>query len=202
MTRIVLYRSVPVFLRESDGQLIDTGPGVGANVSTGGRRLSDQWAAGGPVLSLCIRSQPSYLGSCEWAQGTMSADLSSGQAVQNLVLHISEGSLVTFEVQDPNSRIRDLADLPAPSGGMAISGANFGIGVFAGLRYTRAALLSTSAGLRQYQLAIPKTASVRLYLDTSLSVLDETGAAAITRAPGAAVAPGGQSEMTINLTVP
>ena len=50
--------------------------------------------------------------------------------------------------------------------------------------------------------AIPKTSAVRLFLDTTLSVADATSAPAAARVPGQMISPGGQGQLTINLTVP
>jgi hypothetical protein len=66
----------------------------------------------------------------------------------------------------------------------------------------RATLVSTSGTTRLYQLAIPKTAAVRLHLDTSMNVLDAAGAALLLRGPGATLAAGGQNDVIVNLTVP
>jgi hypothetical protein len=79
---------------------------------------------------------------------------------------------------------------------------NFGIGIWAGSRYVRAGLVSKSGNTRQYQLAIPKTASVRLYLDTSLAVLDANGTAIPLLQAGNTVAPASQGALTVNITIP
>ena len=85
---------------------------------------------------------------------------------------------------------------------MPLSGANFAIGVWAGTRYTRAKLVGVNGASRRYQVAIPKSATVRLHLDTSLTVVDENGAALATARPSIAIAAAGQAEIVTTLTVP
>jgi hypothetical protein len=63
-------------------------------------------------------------------------------------------------------------------------------------------LVSASAGTRQYQVAIPKTASVRLFLDTLLTVVDANSVAVPIGQPSLTISAGGQAAVTTNLTVP
>ncbi len=123
------------------------------------------------------------------------------QTVQGLKLVVAEGTLLVFQVSDPKNLIRDLADLPIVNGRLPLTGGNFRIGVFAGTRYAQAHLVSTSPGVRKYSLAVPKTATVKLFLDTTLGVLDSTGAAVPVGQPSVSVAAGGQSQVTVNLQV-
>ena len=106
------------------------------------------------------------------------------------------------KVADPRSQIKDLESLAPPGGGAALSGANFGIGVWVGTRYARAGLISVASGVRTYQLAVPTTAVARVYLDTSLKVLDSTAATLSVHQAGVTLAAAGQSQVTVNLTVP
>src|SRR5207249_1903846 len=103
-----------------------------------------------------------HLGSCEWGQGTMRVDLTQGQTEQ-VKFQIAEGTIFTFHVEDPKHQIRDLTDLQTASARQPLSGGNFAIGLWAGARYTRARLASTNGATRKYQIAIPKTAHVRLF---------------------------------------
>jgi hypothetical protein len=200
---LVLYTSVPPLVKGADGRPVANGPLVSARLTTA---ADGTFTAGGlppAKYSLCVYGMKSTdLGPCEWGRGTTVVDLAAGQTAQ-LSFQIASGAMLTFQVSDPNRRVRDLADIPVSSGRVALSGANFAIGVWAGMRYARATLVSTSAaGTRQYQLAIPRTASVRLYLDTSLSVTDATGAAITTAQPSLTLAPAGQAEITTDLTIP
>jgi hypothetical protein len=140
------------------------------------------------------------LGSCEWGQGTTRVNIASGQTAQ-VTLTVTQGTLLTFEIQDPRQQIRSLEDLQPAGGGLALTGANFAIGIWAGARYLRAALVSTSGTMRRYQLAIPQSA-VRLYLDTSLNAVDASSVPILARQQGATIAAGSQAEVVVNITVP
>jgi hypothetical protein len=117
-------------------------------------------------------------------------------------LHISEGTVLTFVVQDLKNQTRDLADLYTGAAKLPLSGSNFAIGVWAGSRYVMAKLVSTNGGVRKYQLAIPKTAVVHLFLDTRLTVLGATGGPIATHVPGDALAANGAAEIVTSLIVP
>ena len=84
---------------------------------------------------------------------------------------------------------------------MPLSGGNFRVGVFAGAKYVQARLVSTGAGFREYQVAIPKGATVRLFLDTSLGVVDAMGSALAAGRPSASITVGGQAEVEVSLRV-
>jgi hypothetical protein len=74
--------------------------------------------------------------------------------------------------------------------------------VWVGTRYLRATLVSKNSSLRQYQIAIPKTTTAQMFLDTSLPVSDSSGRAIPTRQIGALLGPSGPSGININLIVP
>jgi hypothetical protein len=78
-------------------------------------------------------TKDSHLGSCEWGQGTVRADLADGQTAQ-IKFVVAEGTVVTFQVEDPKHQIRDLESLQTPGGRMPLFGANFAIGIWAGSR--------------------------------------------------------------------
>jgi hypothetical protein len=199
---VVLYNSVPNRITLPDGHRISTGPFV----SSGARTAADgSFAVSGlppAVYYLCAYgTKDDHLGTCEWGQGTTSVPLADGQTAQVRFV-VAEGTLLTFQVEDPRHQIIDLESVPTVNGRMALTGANFSIGIWAGSRYARAKLLSVNGATRRYQLAIPKTAAIRLHLDTSLQVADSNGAPLALRQPSATVAAGGQTEVIINLAIP
>jgi hypothetical protein len=197
----VLYRSVQTVTQSANGQRLLTGPVATAGLTTASDGTFSVSGLPAATYHLCAYGvKANHLGSCEWSLGTMHADLADGQAVQ-VTLVVAEGTLLTFQVADPRNQIKDLESLSTPGGRVALSGANFGIGVWAGTRYARATLVSTSGATREYQLAIPKTATVRLFLDTSLGVADATGSAIPVGQPSMTLAAGGQAEVITNLTI-
>ena len=199
---LVLYKSVPPMIRATNGQRVINGPLVASGVKTG---VDGTFQVGGlspATYNLCAYGiKPTHLGTCEWGQGTVAVNLASGETIQ-LTFRIATGSLLTFQVNDPNQRIRDLADFPTSNGRLPLSGANFGIGVWVGPRYAKAMLVSNTAGTRQYQLAVPKTVSARLFLDTSLRVANPSGVPIAVGQPSITLAPAGQTEIITSLTIP
>lgn len=199
---VVLYKSVPAIATAANGTRVVTGPRVASGIKTA---ADGSFAVSGlppATYNLCAYGVNSAdLGSCEWGQGTTRAVLASGQTAQ-FSFQVAQGTLLTFQVQDAQQQIKSLEDLQPTHGGIVLTGANFAIGVWAGSRYVRAGLVSASGNTRQYQVAIPKTAIVRLHLDTSLNVVDATGAAIPARQPSSTLEAGGQSEVTVKLTVP
>jgi hypothetical protein len=200
---LVSYRSVPAFSTGPNGRPAPNGPTVSAVVKTAADGTFAISGLPSAVYHLCaIATRSTQLGSCEWTQGTTQADLTVAQSVSGLRLEIDEGTIVTFQVEDPKHQIRDLADFQQPRVMLPLTGGNFAVGIFAGRRYLRATLVSTNANSRTYQLAIPKTATVRLFLDTSLRVADVKGASVSTAQRSTAIAANGQDTVTVHLSIP
>lgn len=197
----VLYRTVPRIVRRLGGGWNAVGPLLGASVKTGADGSFVVTGLPAAQYHVCAYGvKPTHLGSCEW-QATTSVDLASS-ATAPLRFQIAEGTMLTFEVQDPRQQIRDLADLNSANGRLPVSGSNFAIGVWAGSRYTLAKLVSTVGPTRRYQLAIPKSAGVRLFLDTTLNVTDAAGVALPTRTPASTLAASSQGELVTALLIP
>lgn len=198
---LVLYRRVQAPAVAVNGNQVATAPPLASGVSTGANGTFAVSGLPPATYNLCAYGvRPSDLGSCEWGQGTTRVDLTSG-TMEQLTFQVNQGTLLIFQVQDPRGQIRS-PDLQAAGGALALSGANFGIGVWAGSRYARATLISANAATRQYQVAIPKTGSVRLFLDTSLGVVDAGGSAIPSRQPSTLIMPAGQAQVTVSMTVP
>lgn len=197
----VLYRSIQTMTETAAGQRVLTGPMVGSGVGTAadGTFTVSGLPPGGYLLC-AYGIKDNHLGSCEW-RGTARAEVSAGQTTR-LKFVVDEGTLLTFQVQDPRHQVIDLESLPMVSGRIPLTGANFSIGIWVGAKYARAKLLSVSGATRTYQIAIPKTATVRLYLDTSLKVADANGAAIALRQQSSPIAADSQSEVVVHLVVP
>ncbi len=198
----VLYRTVPTIVRLADGREVITGLAL----SSGAKSAADGTfnISGMPAATYefgVYGTQSSHLGSCEWTQGGVRVDLVDGQTA-HLRFEVAEGTLVTFQVHDPRHQIVDFESLATVNGRSPLAGANFSVGIWAGSRYARAKLVSASGSTRTYQVAVPKTATLRLYLDTSLKVADANGAAIALRQQSSAIAASGQAEVVINSVVP
>ena len=199
---VVFYSSLPSRTSAPDGRRISTGPFVGSGVKTGTDGSFTVAGLPAATYSLCAYGpKADHLGTCEWGDGARTITLADGQPAQ-LRFVVAEGTLLTFQVEDPKHRVVDLESLPRTDGRIPLSGGNFAVGVWAGTRYLRAGRLSTAGVTRRYQVAIPKAATVRLFLDTTLNVADNTGAALSTRRLSTPIAAGGQSEVVINLAIP
>jgi len=199
---VVQYGKIRAAVMGINGRPVSVGTPFGSAVRTS---ADGSFAVAGlppGTYQICAYGPMNFhLGSCEWTHGMVTLDLSNGQATRGLTLQVAVGALVTFEVQDPKGQIRDMADLQQAHGGIPAAGANFRVGIMAGTRYVQATRVSSAGNLREYQVAIPKTATVRIFVDTSLHVTDAGGAAVTAFRPGAAVSVAGQAVVRIPLTV-
>ncbi|HEX5431203.1 MAG TPA: carboxypeptidase-like regulatory domain-containing protein [Bryobacteraceae bacterium] len=167
----VTYHNLSKLVRGPAGQIISVDPRVNSAVRTGtdGTFLIASLPPG--TYLLCASgTKITQLRSCEWTGGPTRIDLSSG-GTASATLGLTDGTLLLFAVDDPNGHIRDLADLPVLDGLLPLTGENFRLGVMVGSRYVLAQLVSRSGGSRQYEVAVPKGATAKVMLDTSLSVL-------------------------------
>jgi hypothetical protein len=200
---LVSYQSVPTFAVGPIGRSVASGPRVGAAAKTDANGMFAVSGLPPAVYHLCaFGTRSTQLGSCEWTQGTTRADLTTRQSLSDLKLLVAEGTLVTFQVEDPRHQIRDLTDFQQPRAMLPLTGSNFAVGIFVGRRYVRAKLVSTSPNSRTYEVAIPRTATVRLFIDTPLRVADVTGAAVSTAQRSTAIAANGQDSVTVHLAIP
>jgi hypothetical protein len=198
----VLYRSIPNRITAPDGRRVSTGPSVGST----GRTAADGTFAFASLqpgtYNVCAYGPKlSDLDTCQWGQQPGTVTLADGQ-IARLQLTIAEGTLLTFQVEDPKHRVVDLESLPRIGGRLPLTGANFAVGAWAGTRYLRAALLSVAGATRRYQVAVPKTTTVRLFLDTLLDVKDNAGLTLPGRRPSTSIGAGGQPEVIVNLVIP
>ena len=199
---LVIYQSVPKISVGPNGHRTVLGPVVGSSVRTGADGTFVASNLPPAPYHLCAYGvRDSDLGSCEWTQGTVTVNVVSGQTAE-ASLQVAGGSLLIFQVNDPNHRIVDLDDLQTANGKPALSGANFGLGVWVGARYLKAKPVSKSGSARVYQLPVSKTAVARLFLDTALNVTDASGTPLPLRQLGTPLAPAGQPSVTTTLIVP
>jgi hypothetical protein len=196
----VSYKSAQTKAAGVKGQPAITGPLIGSAVKTladGSFSISGLPPA---IYHLCAYgTRDNHLDSCQWGTGTTGVELTAGDTVQ-LRFVVSEGTLVTFQVEDPKHQIRDFESLPLINGRIPWARANFAVGIWAGTRYVRAGLVSTNGNMRRYQTAVPKTATVQVVVDTSLRVADANGF--VIHGTGPAVMAGGNREVIVNLAIP
>ncbi len=200
---VVRYNNVRKFDRDAAGRLIPAGPVV----SSGTRSAADGTfgATGLPAGSyyLCASGiRPNHLRSCEWGQPSLALQLAAGQTLSGVTLRIVEGTLLIFRVRDVRAVIQDTAAGPPVNGRLPLFGGNFRIGITAGTRYAQGNFVSQIGAVRSYTVAVPKFATVRLFLDTPLTVLGPLGQVLEARAPSLPITTTGQAELAIDLEVP
>ncbi len=139
---------------------------------------------------------PSQLGSCEWDPVSSTA-LAPGQSVQNVTRIIHDGTLLTIRVADPGGKVV----LPDARGIVAVRERRFFIGVSSdsGL-YRRAELVSNAPTEHIFQVKIPRRRTVRLLIDSDLTVTDNLGRPVDTnRRSTLQVSPAGAEQVTLDL---
>jgi len=143
-----------------------------------------------------IPAGTTQLGSCEWDPVSSTA-LAPGQSVQNVTRIIHDGTLLTIRVADPGGKVV----LPDARGIVAVRERRFFVGVSSdsGL-YRRADLLSNTPTEHIFQLKIPRRRTVRLFIDSDLTVTDGSGRPVETnRRSTLQVSPDGAGQVTLNL---
>jgi hypothetical protein len=148
--------------------------------------------------SLCATGTgQNQVGSCDWT-GAPVVLLGSGQKIDNLTRTIRKGTVLTLRVVDPSGRIV----LPDSQGKVAPDRRFFiGLTSDSGF-YRRAELVSKRAQEYVFQLTIPRGTSVRLFIDSDLTVTDASGAQLETKRPTTEqISPGGTDQFTFELRV-
>jgi hypothetical protein len=142
-----------------NGRLPDVAA-VSGRASTGvdGRFLKNGLPVG--QYRLCaIGPEQRHFASCEWGRPwrivRVEADRSS-----EAVLEIGVGAVVTFQVQDQGNRLA--------------TGERFLLGLVTSEgHYGRAKLMTRGQGSSQYALTVPRSAALRMVVDTPLAAKDE-----------------------------
>ncbi len=156
------------------------------------------------TYALCaFGTAPNHLDSCQWSQGAVFATVGATASTQKIRLITARGTLIKFQVLDAKGQIVDPMDLVTSlKPGLPAKGGNFRIGLVSGSHYVRATLISTAAGVRQYQVPVSKEWSANLVVDTALKVLDSSGNQILTRQASTPVAAGGLDQLGLSLVLP
>jgi hypothetical protein len=198
----VLYNNVREYTRDSMGHRIATGVAInsGARTARNGSFTISGLPAGSYYLC-AFGTQANHLSSCEWGQGSLLVQLSAAQVFTDAVLRVSEGSLLVLRVSDPNGRIQDTAASPPLNGRLPLAGGNFKVGIMAGGRYARANFVSQQGVVRSYVVAVPKTAFLQLFLNTTLRASLPTGESVEVDRPAVPISVTGQAQLFVDLEV-
>jgi len=198
----VSYETSGMMLTPS-GALVPDPAHVHGAVTAGadGRFVISSVPAG--AYTLCAYGAiPSQLSQCQWVNRGTHVNLELGQSVSGVLCQISEGTLFVFTISDHQGQIRDLVDSAGLGRGIPLTGANFSVGGFVGSRYVPANLVSNSGGVRQYVLAVPKTASLAPFFGTALKVTDAQGAAIAVGAPNTQISANSAAQVARSFVVP
>jgi hypothetical protein len=198
----VTYHTTRQLVAGRLGVPMPTGPIVnGFAMTDGAGAFSIQAPSSGTYYLCAYGVRADQLATCEWSGGEAPVSVQAGQSADNVGFMILTGTLVTFNVSDPNHRIVDLSEVPTASGLLPLSGSTFSLGVFSGPSYKRATLLSTTPSGRVYQIAVPAMGHPRVFLDTRLQVTDSSGTSLPIGKPGEPLDVGSQSSISIALMV-
>jgi hypothetical protein len=193
----VYYNNSPKYQRDASGHAYPIEPRVSSFVQTG--KDGSFSLAGLPpsIYWLCAAGpNPTHLRSCDWGRPTTAVDVTSSSAATGIKLQIINGVLLSFQVTDAKGQINDFVDTPGKG---SVRG-NFRIFAVRGSYFKAAKLMSVSGSVRQYAIAVPKSATLRPSLDTTLNVVDSLGAGLASRAAGSAIAVSDQPA-TVSFTV-
>jgi hypothetical protein len=194
---IVDYRSSPTAVRDQTGHTRVTGAMVESSTVTAKDGTFSLTGLPPSVYWLCAEgTQTTHIRSCDWGFGNTKIDLTTAPSVTNAKLQVHDGVTLTFQVNDARNQIKDFT---AGTVGLAAPG-NFRIFVVIGAWLRTATPVSVSGTTRQYAVLVPKSAALRILLDTRLTVLNQAQVAMAVGNSGATIAMSGQP-VTYNLTV-
>jgi hypothetical protein len=196
---MVHYNNSPATAKDAAGHILVAGPFVSYHVSTASDGTFSITALPAGTYSLyAAGASQTQLRSCDWGQGSTTVPAGA----TNVKLQVTNGVLLTFQVSDPRGQIEDF---PAATvaGGEAPPRGNFRIFVRDGNSIFMAAAspVSVNGAVRQYSVAVPKARTLRLFLDTSLKVVDQSQTAVTARGVASQIAINGQP-VTVQLTLP
>lgn len=192
------YSKLTEYVRDQSGRRVVKELGFSSAVIAGvdGRFSIPGLPAG--RYSLCAAGTgQNQVGSCDWT-GVPVVLLGAGQEIDNLTRTIRNGTVMTFRVLDQDGRIV----LPDSQGKVPPERWLFlGLVSDSGF-YRRAELVSKTTSEYVVQLTIPRGASVRLFIDTDLTVTDASGGQLETKRPTTRqISPWGTDELTFELRV-
>lgn len=195
----VNYRKQTEYIRDRGGHLVVSEGGFGKIINTvadGTFTLSG--LPPGRYIICAYGSQPNQVSGCDWDGGT-EIRLAANQIIRNVTRTIHEAAILTFRVADAGGKIA----LPDSKGNVARA-QRFFLGVSgASGRFYRADLQSSTPNQKVFSVAIAKQRTVRLFIDSDLSVQHSSGMAIETKRPsGMTFSPGSSDQLTVDLIVP
>ncbi|MEP6540035.1 MAG: hypothetical protein ABJF23_32205 [Bryobacteraceae bacterium] len=192
------YTKMAEYTRDPDGRRVVKNVGFTKTATAGSDGRSVLSGLAGGRYDVCANGiSPANIGGCEWDGGGVVV-LSPGQKAEEMVRHVHDATIITFQVHDPNERV----DVPDAKGQLTANRRFFlGVVVPSGA-YHRADLVSTTASLKVFRVAVPKKVALRLFIDSEVSISDTAGNRIETSKPSSlTLQANGASELTVDLNL-
>jgi len=136
-----------------------------------------------------------HLSSCQWRSADPQVSVTAGSVISGLVREIRTGSIVKVRIADPGRKIR----IRDPRGARA-SQTNVAVGVMSEKgEYAGARLVGQDAGGSDYAVAVPRNATLRLFVEAEIDIFDSAGQAVRQGVPSLAIDVGSRPEVQVNL---
>lgn len=182
------YTKMAEYTRDPDGRRVVKNVGFTRTATAGLEGRSVLSGLSGGRYDVCAYGiSPAQISGCEWDGGGVVV-LSSGQKAEEVVRH----------VHDPKQRV----DMPDARGKLTANRRFFlGVVVPSGAYY-RGELVSTAASLKVFRVAVPKKVSLRLFIDSEVSISDTAGNRIETSKPSTlTIQANGAAELMVDLNI-
>jgi hypothetical protein len=194
---LVTFTRVRKLQADSLGRITPLEPPFGGSVSSApdGTFRVDKIPVGDYYVC-AAGAAANHLRSCDWGQQSMLVHvLASGNSAR-LTLNIRTGATVTVVIDDPHARIQ----LQDPKG-ITAGETSVALGVMSSSgQYSPARFIGKAGTQWIYTVAVPISVPLKLFLDTALDVLDQSGALVSPRQPTLPVS-ADQAGVTLRLSV-
>ena len=182
---VVTINRIPDVATPSVGpRLISGAVSATLSVDSSGQFRSDSLPSGRYYIC-AYNGRPGFISNCEWTV-PKPVTISGAASVVPCTVALTMGSIVTINVADPT--------------GVMGQGHRIRLGVMTDKGYYVQAKPAGSGGNGQYVVTIPSLATVRLFVDSDLTVADAAGSVLQTRQPSSLVITG-ESDTTVSLSV-
>lgn len=194
----VFYNNSPASIRDRSGHTHMSEPLISSTVTTAKDGTFSVTGLPPGVYWLCAEAlQPTQIRSCDWGYAGTKIDLTKNSSAGNVTLQLHSGVTLTFQVTDARNQIKDFPIGPLAPG----TKGNFRIFVVDRSLVKWAQPVSVAGNLHQYNVTVPSTRSLRLLLDTKLTVVNQSNTTMAGGAPNNTIPVSGQP-ITYKLTVP
>jgi hypothetical protein len=144
-------------------------------------------ASAGHYYVCAYPGRQGWISNCQWAASANSVEVGEAEAEHSVPIVLHKGGVITIQVTDPYAKISAVG--------------HFNIGVMNSDGYYQPAVLTANtAGKRTYQVTIPMSEKVLLFIDSNLQIADAGGKAVAAGRPSTIALKGADSP-TLSLSV-